>query len=93
MVRLLIGIALLPLSGSLFWVAAKTLAGVAVGSATAAPFAAGMGIIFSAWVTLRYLLVEPPGPVRWLARAAQWSYVLGHELTHAMAAWASGMPL
>jgi hypothetical protein len=89
MIRLLIGIALLPLSGSLFWVAAKTLAGVAVGSASAAPFAAGLGIVFAAWAMGRYLL-EPVGPLSWLSRSAQWSYVLGHELTHAMAAWASG---
>ncbi|MBI3287977.1 MAG: hypothetical protein HYZ74_00485 [Elusimicrobia bacterium] len=90
MVRLLIAIALLPLSGSLFWVAAKTLAGVAVGSSTAAPFAAGMGIVFAAWAIGRYLLIDPVGPAGWIARAARWSYVLGHELTHAMAAWATG---
>ena len=90
MLRLLIGILLLPLSGSLLWVSAKTLAGVAVHSSTAAPFAAGLGITFAVWAIHRWLIQGPIGPVAWAARGARWSYVLGHELTHAMAAWATG---
>lgn len=90
MLRLLIGILLLPLSGSLLWIAAKTLAGVAVHSATAAPFGAGIGIVFALWAIHRWLIVDPAGPAAWAARGARWSYVLGHELTHAMAAWATG---
>jgi hypothetical protein len=89
-IRLLIGILLLPLSGSLLWVSAKTLAGVAVHSSTAAPFAAGLGIVFALWAIHRWLVVDPVGPVAWAAHGARWSYVLGHELTHAMAAWATG---
>lgn len=90
MLRLLIGILLLPLSGSLLWIAAKTLAGVAVHSTTAAPFGAGLGIAFALWAIHRWLIVDPVGPAAWAARGARWSYVLGHELTHAMAAWATG---
>lgn len=90
MIRLVIGVLLLPLSGSLLWVSAKTLAGVAVRSSTAAPFAAGLGIVFALWAIHRWLIVEPTGPAAWAARGARWSYVLGHELTHAMAAWATG---
>ncbi len=90
MLRLLIGILLLPLSGSLLWVSAKTLAGVAVHSSSAAPFAAGLGITFAVWAIHRWLIQGPIGPVAWAARGARWSYVLGHELTHAMAAWATG---
>lgn len=90
MVRLALGIALLPLSGALFWVAAKTLAGVAVGFSTAAPFAAGVGLVFAAWAMGRYLLVLRRGPAGWAASLARWSYVLGHELTHALAVWATG---
>jgi hypothetical protein len=89
-IRLLIGVLLLPLSGSLLWIAAKTLAGVAVHSSTAAPFAAGLGIVFALWAIHRWLILDPVGPVAWAARGARWSYVLGHELTHAMAAWATG---
>jgi hypothetical protein len=87
---LLIGLFLLPLSGSLLWAAAKTLAGVAVHSSTAAPFGAGLGIAFALWAIHRWLIVGPGGPLAWAARGARWSYVLGHELTHAMAAWATG---
>lgn len=90
MPRLLIGLLLLPLSGSLLWVSAKTLAGVAVHSSTAAPFAAGLGISFALWAIHRWLIIAPIGPAAWAARGARWSYVLGHELTHAMAAWATG---
>ncbi|MDD5303479.1 MAG: hypothetical protein PHS14_10250 [Elusimicrobia bacterium] len=90
MARLLVGILLLPLSGSLLWAAAKTLAGVAVHSSTAAPFAAGLVLAFCAWAMHRWLIQGPAGPVAWAARGARWSYVLGHELTHAMAAWATG---
>lgn len=90
MARLLVGILLIPLSGSLLWTAAKTLAGVAVHSSTAAPFAAGLGIAFALWAIHRWLIVDPVGPVAWAARGARWSYVLGHELTHAMATWATG---
>lgn len=90
MIRLLIGLALLPFSACLLWEAAKTLAGVAVGSSTAAPFGAGLGIAFAVWVIGRWLIVDPIGPAGWAARGARWSYVLGHELTHAFAAWATG---
>jgi hypothetical protein len=90
MIRLLVGLALLPLSGSLFWVSARTLASTAVGSSTAAPFAAGLGLVFACWAIGRWLVVDAAGPAGWAGRAARWSYVLGHELTHAMAAWATG---
>ncbi len=90
MLRLLIGVVLLPLSGALLWVSAKTLAGVAVHSSSAAPFAAGLVLAFCLWAIHRWLIIDPIGPVGWAARGARWSYVLGHELTHAMAAWATG---
>lgn len=90
MLRLLVGLVLLPLSGSLLWVSARTLAGVAVASSTAAPFAAGLGLCFAGWAIGRWLVVDATGAAAWPGRAARFSYVLGHELTHAMAAWASG---
>lgn len=90
MLRLLVGSALLPLSVALCWAGAKTLAGVAVGSSGAAPFAAGLGLSFAAWLVARFAVVDPTGPVGWGVRLARWAYVLGHELTHALAAWALG---
>ncbi len=90
MLRLIVGLALLPLSVSTLWVSAKTLAGVAVGSSTAAPFAAGLGIAFALWAISRWLILDPIGPAGWAGRTARWSHVLAHELTHAMAAWSTG---
>lgn len=89
MLRLLIGVLLLPLSASLSWAAAKALAGVAMGASAAAPFVAGIGLMTVAWLIGRHVL-EPEGKFAWGMRTARWMYVLGHELTHAMAAWTSG---
>lgn len=90
MLRLGLGVALLPLSASLSWVCARTLAGVAVGSAGAAPFAAGLSLAGAAWLASRFAPERPGGPAAWAGRATRWAYVLGHELTHALAAWALG---
>lgn len=89
MLRLLIGLLLLPLSASLSWAAAKALAGVAMGASAAAPFVAGIGLTTVAYLVGRHVL-EPEGKFAWGMRTARWMYVLGHELTHAMAAWTSG---
>jgi hypothetical protein len=88
-VRLLSGVALLPLAASLVWCSAKSLALVAVRGSAAAPFTAGLGLTLAAWLVSRQLGAEA-GAARWAARGARWFYVLGHELTHALAAWASG---
>lgn len=87
--RLLLGVLLWPLSGALAWGAAKALAGVALHGAAAAPFVAGLGLVAAAWVLGRHVL-DPVGAAGWGLRAARWAYVLGHELTHALAAWSSG---
>lgn len=68
---------------------AKALAGVAVGASAAAPFVAGIGLVGAAWLIGRYV-AHPAGPGGWAMRAARWFYVLGHELTHALAAWSTG---
>jgi hypothetical protein len=89
MIRLLAGVLLLPLSGALAWGAAKALADVALGAPSAAPFLAGIGLVVAARLIGRHLL-EPDGRARHAGRAARWVYVAGHELTHALAAWATG---
>jgi hypothetical protein len=48
-----------------------------------------MGLMAVSWILGRHV-VAPAGPYGWLPRAARWMYVLGHELTHALAAWTSG---
>jgi hypothetical protein len=87
--RFLFGVLLLPLSASLSWAAAKALAGVAWGAPAAAPFVAGLGLAAAAWLLGRYM-IDPEGRGGWSVRAARWTYVLGHELTHALAAWTTG---
>ncbi len=89
MARLLVGLLILPLSAALSWAAAKALAGVAMGAAAAAPFVAGIGLTTVAFLMGRHV-VDPEGPFGWAMRGARWFYVLGHELTHALAAWTSG---
>jgi len=87
--RLLLGVLLFPLAGSLDWAAAKALVGAATGSAAAAPFLAGMALTAAAWLLVSRVF-DPVGPAGWGMRAARWAYVAGHELTHALAAWSSG---
>ncbi len=89
MLRLLLGVGLLPLSAALAWAAAKALAGVALGSAEAAPFLAGGVLVLAAWVIGRYVAGEA-GATGWILRKARLFYVLGHEMTHALAAWSTG---
>lgn len=89
MIRALLGVALFPLSAALAWGAAKALAGVALGAAEAAPFVAGGGLVTAAWLIGRTLSADS-GAVGWPLRVARWLYVLGHELTHALAAWSRG---
>jgi hypothetical protein len=90
MLRLLVGLALLPLSAALSWSAVRTLAGVALSAPASGPFTAGLGLALAAWLVGRAAVFDPIGPLGWAARAARWGYVLGHELTHALAAWAQG---
>lgn len=89
MLRLLVGLALLPLSATLTWSAVRTLAGVAVSAPASAPFVAGLALALAGWLAVR-AIPDPIGPLGWAGRLARWSYVLGHELTHALAAWAQG---
>ena len=89
MLRLVFGVLLFPLSAALAWSAAKALAGIALASAEAAPFLAGGALVGACWLIGRYVAGEA-GASGWILRKARWFYVLGHELTHALAAWSTG---
>lgn len=89
MLRLLLGVLLSPFSAALAWAAAKALGGVALASAEAAPFVAGGGLVAACWLIGRYVAGEA-GATGWILRKARLFYVLGHELTHALAAWSTG---
>lgn len=89
MLRLLAGIVLQPLAVALVWSAAKALAAVAARSTAAAPFMAGVALTSVVWLAGRHLF-DSRGLFDWGRRAVRWSYVAGHELTHALATWALG---
>ena len=90
MVRLLIGLALMPSSALTLAAAAKALALLASRSSAAFPFVAGLLLATAAWIFLRYCSVSDAGPVGWAGALARRTYIFGHELTHALAAWSVG---
>lgn len=87
--RLLVGVLLLPLAAALGWSAAKALAGIAMHSSSAGPFVAGLALTTVAWLVSGHVS-DPAGPLGWMARLSRWAYVAGHEVTHALAAWGTG---
>lgn len=90
MLRLLIGFLLLPTAGLSLFQAARALGGLAERSSASYPFLAGLSLAVMAWLFFRYAVEEERGPARWAGALSSRFYVLGHELTHAVAAWASG---
>jgi hypothetical protein len=91
MARLLIGAALMPSSVLLVWASLQAVAALITnGRATAWSFLGGMAAVAALWAFGRYGLVEERGPLSWIAALSRRVYVLGHETTHALAAWASG---
>lgn len=87
MLRLLIGLALLPTAGLLLFGAAEAVGGLAR-RASAFPFLAGLGLAAALWLFGRYCVLG--GPAAWLGALVRRLYVFGHELTHALAAWSVG---
>lgn len=83
LLRLLIGLALLPTAAISLFTAAKTLGLLAAHSRPAAPFLAGI----LACALARIFLDFRRSCVGVLSRRL---YVFGHELTHALAAWSHG---
>jgi len=87
--RLLLGILLQPLAAALGYSAAKAMAGVAMRASAAGPFVAGLALTSAGWLAARHVF-DPVGPFGVWMRLARWSYVAGHEVTHALATWALG---
>lgn len=83
LLRILVGAMLIPTSVFSLAIAASTLAALARSSSTAAPLMAG-----AAFCLLLRLFTDM-GESH-LGRGLKRLYVLGHELSHALAAWASG---
>ena len=90
MIRLLIGLALLPTSALTLWSSARARGAVAARASSAAPFTAGFALPPLLWV-LRSCGAFGEGEFsRRGAALSRLAYVFGHELTHAAAAWGFG---
>ncbi len=89
LIRWLVGLALLPTAALTAWAALKSLALLAARSSAAAPFFAGAALSAALWLVAR--AAETSGGAAGLVwSASSRAYVLGHELTHALAAWSLG---
>lgn len=90
MARFLIGLALLPSSSIALIVSARAFARLAAGEPSSWPFLGGFGVFGLAWAFGRWVAEKPSGPAGWASWLSRKLYVIGHELTHALAAWGSG---
>lgn len=90
MMRLLVGAALLPTSCISLFMGARTLGDLAIGSPGAMPFFGGLGFCSVFWLIARFGLCADSGPLAFAASFSRRLYILGHELTHALAAWSLG---
>jgi len=90
MIRLILGLALLPTAALTVFAAAQMLGSLTMHASSARPFLAGALVAVGLW--LLGWAAERRGrdlPARAL-RALRWVYVFGHELTHVLAAWSVG---
>src|ERR1019366_7011458 len=90
MIRLLVGLALMPSSALTLLAAGRALALLASRSSAAFPFLAGLLLAMASWLFLRYCAISDAGPVGWAGALSRRAYIFGHELTHALAAWSVG---
>lgn len=89
MIRLLVGLALLPTSLIGLSTAAQALLSLAQAKG-AVPFLGGLGLCATFWLLIRSGLWPETRFLGWAAALWRRLYVLGHELTHALAAWSLG---
>ncbi|MBI5242003.1 MAG: M50 family metallopeptidase [Elusimicrobia bacterium] len=90
MIRLILGLALLPTAALTVYSAAHVLGVLFAQVPSAWPFLAGASAAAGLW--LLGLAAEGRGRTAGarLLRALRWIYVFGHEFTHVLAAWAVG---
>jgi len=89
-IRLILGLALLPTAVLTVFAAAQSLGALLSSASSAWPFLAGAGIAAGVWL----LGLAAPSRDRAFAartlKALRWIYVFGHEFTHVLAAWSVG---
>jgi hypothetical protein len=88
--RLIVGAALMPTSALMLVAAATAAASLTSHAKYSWPFLAGAAVIVVTWVYNRYFLDGAGGIVGFVSSLERRAYVLGHELTHALAAWSVG---
>lgn len=90
MIRLFVGLALLPTACISLFMGARTLGALAMKPQGAMPFFGGLGLCAAFWLLVRFGLCADSGPLAFAASLSRRLYIFGHELTHAMAAWSLG---
>ena len=90
MIRLILGLALLPTAALMVFAAAESLGALLTNALSAWPFLAGAGAAAGLW--LLGLAAQSRGRAAGerALRALRWIYVFGHEFTHVLAAWSIG---
>jgi hypothetical protein len=89
-IRLIIGLALLPTAALTVFAAAQSLGALLANAPSAWPFLAGAGAAAGLW--LLGLAAQSRGRAfgARVLKALRWIYVFGHEFTHVLAAWSVG---
>ena len=90
MARLIVGAVLMPSALFAVWAAVRTVAGLTARSQATWPFLFGLAALACWWAFMRFVIEEAKGPLGWFASLSRRVYVLGHEATHALAAWSVG---
>ena len=90
MIRFIFGVALLPTAALTLFAAVRTLAGLALNAPSSWPLTFGVLAALSFWFFAAAQERRGRGFGTSLLRSTRWFYVLGHELTHALAAWGLG---
>ena len=90
MIRLILGLFLFPTAALTLVASVKILGRLALREPTAWPFVVGVLAAVALWLLGLAVQGRDRGPAVLGGRLVRWFYVLGHELTHAFAAWSLG---
>ena len=90
MIRLILGLALLPTAALTVFSAAHVLSALFAKAPSAWPFLAGAGAASGLWLLGLAAQSRGRDAGARVLRALRWVYVFGHEVTHVLAAWSVG---
>jgi hypothetical protein len=89
-IRLILGLALLPTAALTVFSAAHVLGTLFAKATSAWPFLAGAGAASGLWLLSLAAQSRGRDAGARVLRALRWVYVFGHEVTHVLAAWSVG---